>query len=172
MQEKIREQLENFDEKEIDRTEAIISFYDACWRWLGFECFTQGEDSQRFRYDCCSNKCFCQRFEQAKTMMSAMSKGKGMPNMGSFAPMGMGSLPGMGKSLKAKTALLKIKKLRLRKVVPGNPAKRAQQERSDKQNNFEQSTGLIKYGTQLSLPLMIFLKTLNVCLENMMIIGI
>lgn len=69
---KIREQLENFDE--IDRTEAIVRSMTPAERadLKLFECFTQGEDSQRFRCDCCSNKCLSKRFEQAKTMMSAL----------------------------------------------------------------------------------------------------
>ncbi|HLS03815.1 MAG TPA: signal recognition particle protein [Actinomycetales bacterium] len=119
-----REQLENFDEREIDRIEAIV------------RSMTPGErenpkilnGSRRARIARGSGTTvtavnqLIQRFEAAQAMMKQMNKGGGMPGMP-----GMPGAPGMGfgKKSRGRTAP-KGKKKRGRS---GNPAKRAQQER-------------------------------------------
>jgi len=111
-----REQLENFDEREIDRIEAII------------HSMTPGEraepkiidGSRRARIAKGSGtqvsdvNGLVDRFFEARKMMMSMARGGGMP--------GMPGLPGMGggKRAKAKPPVKKGKKR-----VSGNPAKRA-----------------------------------------------
>jgi signal recognition particle subunit SRP54 len=120
----MREQLDNFDEKEIDRTEAII------------RSMTPGErrdtkilnGSRRLRIARGSGmtvtdvNSLVNRFEQAAKMMKTMSKGgipQGMPGMpAGMQGMGMGGFGG-GKS-KAKDKKKGSKS--------GNPAKRAAEE--------------------------------------------
>lgn len=127
---KIREQLDNFDEKEIDRIEAIVRSMTPQER----ADLKLLNGSRRARIACGSGttvaeiNSLVQRFEQAKNMMAAMSKGGGMPNMNGMP--GMGSLPGMGKKSKGKIPpSAKNKKGKNKKGRSGNPAKRAQQER-------------------------------------------
>ncbi len=116
----MREQLENFDEREIDRVEAII------------RSMTPGEranpkiinGSRRARISRGSGTTaadvnqLLDRFEQAKTMMRSMARGGGMP--------GMGALPGGGKKSRGRTA----PPPQVRKSKSGNPAKRAAEERA------------------------------------------
>lgn len=87
--------------------------------------------------------------------------------MGSFAPMGMGSLPGMGKSLRLKPLLLKNKKAKTKKGRSGNPLLNElnKNEALNRKIILSNRLVLIKY-RQLSLPLMIFLKLKHVCLEE------
>lgn len=122
----MREALENFDEREVDRIEAII------------RSMTPGErqnpkiinGSRRSRIARGSGTTtseinqLLERFDGAKKMMRQMAKGGGMPG----GMPGMGNLPGMGG-----------KKSRGRQAPPakrgkvarsGNPAKRAEQERA------------------------------------------
>jgi signal recognition particle subunit SRP54 len=120
-----REQLENFDEREIDRIEAII------------RSMTPGEranpkiidGSRRMRISKGSGtqvsdvNGLVDRFFEARKMMMSMAKGGGMPGMP-----GMPGLPGMGggKRAKAKQPVKKGKGKR----VSGNPAKRAEGQRT------------------------------------------
>ena len=112
-----REQLENFDEREIDRIEAII------------HSMTPGEranpkiidGSRRSRISKGSGtqvsdvNGLVDRFFEARKMMMSMAKGGGLP--------GMPGMPGMGgpKRAKSRPAAKKAKGKR----VSGNPAKRA-----------------------------------------------
>jgi signal recognition particle subunit SRP54 len=121
-----RDQLENFDEREIDRIQAII------------QSMTPGEranpklidGSRRARIAKGSGtqvsdvNQLVDRFFEARKMMMTMAKGGGLPGMP-----GMPGLPGMGgKRGKSKQAPKKAKAKR----GSGNPAKRAQEEKAAK----------------------------------------
>lgn len=123
----MREAIENFDEREVDRIEAIISS------------MTPGErdnpriinGSRRARIAKGSGvrtsdvNQLLERFTQAQKMMRQMGKGGGMPGMS-----GAQGLPGMGGSgKKAKGRMQAAPKKR--KGKSGNPAKRAAQERGE-----------------------------------------
>ena len=117
----MREAIDNFDEREVDRIEAII------------HSMTPGErenpkiinGSRRARIakgsgtTTTSVNQLLERFEGAQKMMRQMSKGGGMPGM---PP--MPGMPGVGKRAGARQAPQKKVKGK-----SGNPAKRAQQER-------------------------------------------
>ena len=119
----MREQLENFDEREVDRIEAIV------------RSMTPGErrapkiinGSRRARIARGSGTTtaevnqLLERFAGAQKMMKQMARGGGMPGMP-----GMGNLPSMGgKKGRGRTAP-PVKKA---KAKSGNPARRAEQER-------------------------------------------
>ncbi|GAA4625564.1 signal recognition particle protein [Cellulomonas oligotrophica] len=121
----MREALENFDEREVDRIEAII------------RSMTPGErqnpkiinGSRRARIARGSGTTtseinqLLERFDGAKKMMRQMAKGGGMPG----GVPGMGNLPGMGgKKSRGRQAPAK----KARGARSGNPAKRAEQERA------------------------------------------
>ncbi|SFK34656.1 signal recognition particle protein [Cellulomonas sp. KH9] len=121
----MREALENFDEREVDRIEAII------------RSMTPGErqnpkiinGSRRARIARGSGTTtseinqLLERFDGARKMMRQMAKGGGMPG----GMPGMGNLPGMGgKKSRGKQAPAK----RAKGARSGNPAKRAEQERA------------------------------------------
>ncbi len=121
----MREALENFDEREVDRIEAII------------RSMTPGErqnpkiinGSRRARIARGSGTTtseinqLLERFEGAKKMMRQMARGGGMPG----GMPGMGNLPGMGgKKSRGRQAPPK----RGKGARSGNPAKRAEQERA------------------------------------------
>jgi signal recognition particle subunit SRP54 len=115
-----REALDNFDEREIDRIQAII------------QSMTPGErenpkmidGSRRLRISKGSGtqvsdvNTLVDRFFEAKKMMQQMARGGGMPGMP-----GMPAAPGAGKRGNARKAPQKGKAKR----VSGNPAKAAQQ---------------------------------------------
>jgi signal recognition particle subunit SRP54 len=114
-----RDQLANFDEREIDRIQAII------------QSMTPGEraepkiidGSRRARIARGSGvhvsevNQLVERFFEARKMMKNLAQGGGIP--------GMGGVPGAGKRAKARKPPAKKGK---GKRVSGNPAKRAQQE--------------------------------------------
>ncbi|QIK66990.1 signal recognition particle protein [Nocardioides sp. HDW12B] len=116
-----REQLANFDEREIDRIQAII------------QSMTPGEradakiidGSRRARIAKGSGvhvsevNQLVERFFEARKMMRNLAQGGGIP--------GMGGMPGAGKRAKAKRPPAKKGK---GKRVSGNPAKRAEQEKA------------------------------------------
>jgi signal recognition particle subunit SRP54 len=127
----MREALESFDEREIDRVEAIV------------RSMTPGErrtpkiinGSRRSRIAKGSGVTVTEvnqlldRFADAQKMMRQMRKGGGMPGMPGMPGMGgMPGLPGIGGSKKSrgKQAARKGKG----KAKSGNPAKRAEQERA------------------------------------------
>lgn len=130
----IREQLENFDDREMDRIEAIIKSMTPQERRQPR--ILNG--SRRLRVAKGSGvqvsdvNQLIDRFGEAQKMMRQMRRGGGMPGMG-----GMPGLPGGGgKKGRGKTA-----PPRKGKAKSGNPAKRAQQERDGN-----------KRGTQPSAP--------------------
>ncbi len=116
----MREAIDSFDEREVDRVEAIV------------RSMTPGEratpkiinGSRRARIARGSGTSatevnqLLERFTQAQKMMRQMAKGGGMP-----VP-GMGNLPGSGKKGRGKQQSQRKPKAR-----SGNPARRAQQER-------------------------------------------
>lgn len=114
---KMKEQLDNFDEREIVRTEAIIQSMTKAER----ENPKILNGSRRLRIAQGSGttvtevNSLVQRFEQAAKMMKTVAKG-GVPQIP-----GMGPVPGMGHGGKKKQPKAKAKK------QSGNPAKRAQQ---------------------------------------------
>lgn len=122
----IRDQIENFDERELVRTEAIIQSMTPLER----ENPKILNGSRRTRIAAGSGTSVAQinslikRFEQAQQMMRAMSRGGGMPALpgAGGGPGAFGGLPG-GKKSKGKQA-----PQRKVKGKSGNPAKRAQQE--------------------------------------------
>lgn len=119
----MRDQIENLDENELTRTEAIIHSMTPYER----DNPKALNGSRRSRIARGSGTSVAQvnalvkRFEDAQRMMKAMAKGGGMPGMGG-APGAFGGLPG-GKKSKGKQA-----PQRKVKGKSGNPAKRAQQE--------------------------------------------
>jgi signal recognition particle subunit SRP54 len=121
-----REQLENFDEREIDRVQAIIRSMTPGER----ENPKMIDGSRRARIAKGSGvqvsdvNQLVDRFFDARKMMMSMAKGGGMPGMPGAMP-GMPGMPGAGKR-KGKQAPKKGKAKR----GSGNPAKRAQQEKA------------------------------------------
>ncbi|MDO5724593.1 MAG: signal recognition particle protein [Flaviflexus sp.] len=120
----MREQLENFDEREIDRVEAIVRSMTPQER--NNPKILNG--SRRLRIAKGSGttvqeiNALMERFEQARIMMTKMASGAGIP--------GMGSMPGMGKKARGRAqAKPKRKNKGSKKGRSGNPAKRARQER-------------------------------------------
>ena len=117
----MREQLENFDEREVDRVEAIVHSMTPAERTNPK--ILNGSRRQRIARGSGTTvaevNSLMERFEQAKTMMRQMARGggKGMP--------GMGMMPGGGKKAKGRMAPPPKKG---KKGKSGNPAKRAQQE--------------------------------------------
>ena len=144
----MREQLENFDEREVDRVEAIVRSMTPAERTD----VRILNGSRRARIARGSGTTvtevnqLVERFEQAKVMMKTMAKG-GMP--------GMGNMPGMGKKAKGRMA----PRRNTPKGKSGNPAKRARQEIELQQRATERSgsafggeTTAALDPTQLNLP--------------------
>ena len=121
----MRDQIDNLDERELARTEAIIQSMTPFER----DNPKALNGSRRSRIAAGSGTTVAQvnslvkRFEDAQRMMKAMAGG-GLPGMGGLPAMGPGGLPG-GKKSKGKQA-----PQRKVKGKSGNPAKRAQQERA------------------------------------------
>ncbi len=122
----VRDQIDNLDERELARTEAIIRSMTPYER----DNPKALNGSRRSRIAAGSGTTVAQvnslvkRFEDAQRMMKAMAGGGGVPGMGGMPVMGPGGLPG-GKKSKGKQA-----PQRKVKGKSGNPAKRAQQERA------------------------------------------
>jgi signal recognition particle subunit SRP54 len=128
-----KDQIDNIDERDIDRIAAII------------QSMTPGErdnpkiidGSRRSRIARGSGVAVSEvnnlvdRFFEARKMMMSMAKGGGMPGMP-----GAPGMPGMGKRGKAKQAPKKGKSKR----GSGNPAKRAQQQAASAQRAQEKSS--------------------------------
>ena len=118
----LRDQLENFDEREMDRVEAIIQSMTPAGAAPARACSTGPAScaSPRAPASRCRTSTSCiERFGEAQKMMRQLRRGGGMP--------GMPGMPGMGggKKSKGRTA----PPPRKGKAKSGNPAKRAQQER-------------------------------------------
>ena len=120
-----KEQLANFDEREVDRIKAMIlsmtpvertdpKIIDGSRRAR----IARGSGTQVSEV-----KGLIERFEQARVMMQQMARGGGMPGMGMPGVPGMGGLPGVGKRAGARQPPQGGKKKGKR--VSGNPAKRA-----------------------------------------------
>jgi signal recognition particle subunit SRP54 len=112
-----RDQLANFDEREIDRIQAIIRSMTPAERANAKII----DGSRRARIANGSGvhvsevNLLVERFFEARKMMQSLAKGGGVPGM-----------PGGGRRVKAKQAPKKVKGKR----VSGNPAKRAEQEKA------------------------------------------
>jgi signal recognition particle subunit SRP54 len=125
----LREQLENFDEREMNRIEAIVRSMTPLERRSPKVL----NGSRRARIARGSGttvtdvNTLLDRFGEAQKMMRAMRSGGGVPGMGGMGgPAGMGGLPGGGKKSRGRTA----PPVKGRKAKSGNPAKRAEQERA------------------------------------------
>ena len=119
----MREAIENFDEREVDRIEAIVRSMTPAERRAPK--IINGSRRARIARGSGTTTTdvnqLLERFAGAQKMMKQMAKsgGMGMP--------GMGNLPGMGgKKSRGRTAPAAKGKV---KAKSGNPAKRAQQER-------------------------------------------
>ena len=131
----MREQLENFDEREIDRLQAMIQSMTPAERHDP----KMIDGSRRARIAKGSGRTVADvnqlvdRFFEARKMMMQMAKGGGMPGMPGMP--GMGGMPGMpggtgpGKRGKGKQQAKKGKGRR----VSGNPAKAAQDAKAAKE---------------------------------------
>ncbi|WP_182354176.1 signal recognition particle protein [Flaviflexus huanghaiensis] len=131
-----RDQLENFDEREVDRVEAIVRSMTPKER--NEPKILDGSRRRRIAAGSGTTvqevNSLMDRFEQAKKLMQQVSRGGGAP--------GMGSMPGMGKRSKARQpAASKKRKSGTKKGRSGNPAKRAQQEREEAQRAANQPKG-------------------------------
>ena len=134
-----KDQIDNIDERDIDRIAAII------------QSMTPGErdnpkvidGSRRSRIARGSGVAVSEvnnlvdRFFEARKMMMSMAKGGGMPGMP-----GAPGMPGMGKRAKAKQAPKKGKSKR----GSGNPAKRAQQQAASAQRAQEKDSSGAAFG--------------------------
>ena len=126
----MREALESFDEREVDRIEAIVhSMTPAERRDLSIL-----NGSRRSRIARGSGTTvqavneLVDRFGQAKKMMEAMASGGGLDGAGMGGGMpGMGSLPGTGRRAKARQAPKAKRGKGGKKGRSGNPAKAARQ---------------------------------------------
>jgi signal recognition particle subunit SRP54 len=125
----MREQLENFDEREIDRIQAVIQSMTPAERANP----KLIDGSRRARIAKGSGRQvsdvngLVDRFFEARKMMMQMAKGGGMPGMPGMP--GMAGAPGGGKRGKAKQQAKKGKGKR----VSGNPAKAAAQAAAEKE---------------------------------------
>ena len=119
-----RDQLANFDEREIDRIQAIIQSMTPAER--ANPKIIDGSRRARIARGCGRHvsevNLLVDRFFEARKMMMSMAKGGGVP--------GMPGMPGAGgKRAKAKQASAQAKKGKVKRAS-GNPAKRAEQERA------------------------------------------
>jgi signal recognition particle subunit SRP54 len=139
-----RDQLENFDEREIDRIQAIIQSMTPAER----ENPKIIDGSRRARISRGSGtqvsdvNQLVDRFFEARKMMMSMARGGGMPGMPGMPGMGM------GRRAKAKQAPKKGKAKR----GSGNPAKRAQQERAAAQKAPADGQGGNPFGLPSGQP--------------------
>jgi signal recognition particle subunit SRP54 len=132
----LRDQLDNFDEREMDRIQAIIQSMTPLERRQPR--ILNGSRRSRVArgsgVQVSDVNQLIDRFSEAQKMMRQMRKGglPGMPGMG-----GMPGLPGGGKKSRGRTAPPGKKG----KAKSGNPAKRAQQEREAAQRRAGAGTG-------------------------------
>ncbi len=124
-----RDQLENFDEREIDRIQAIIQSMTPAER----DNPRIIDGSRRARIAKGSGRQvsdvnqLVDRFFEARKMMESMAKGGGMPGMP-----GMPGLPGAGGKRAGARQQPKKGSKKAGKRVSGNPAKAAQQKAADR----------------------------------------
>ena len=142
-----REQLENFDEREIDRIQAIIQSMTPAER--GNPKLIDG--SRRARISRGSGtqvsdvNQLVDRFFEARKMMLSMAKGGGMPGMPGMP--GVGGIGGAKRS-KSRQAPKKGKAKR----GSGNPAKRAQQEKAAAEGPQGTGNGANPFGLRQEEP--------------------
>ncbi|MEC9053455.1 MAG: signal recognition particle protein [Actinomycetota bacterium] len=121
-----RDQLENFDDREIDRIQAIIYSMTPAERINPK--MIDGSRRQRIAKGCGRTVTevnqLVDRFFEARKMMTQLAKGGGMP--------GMPGMPGMGGG-KGRKPKQQQKKGKGGKRVSGNPAKAAQAEKAAKE---------------------------------------
>jgi signal recognition particle subunit SRP54 len=118
----MREAIENFDEREVDRVQAIVRSMTPAERRTPK--IINGSRRARIARGSGTTATdvnqLLDRFDGARKMMAQMSRGGGM------AAPGMGNLPGLGgKKARGRGA----PPARVKKAKSGNPAKRAEQER-------------------------------------------
>ena len=124
-----RDQLENFDEREIDRIQAIIQSMTPAER----ENPKIIDGSRRARIAKGSGRQvsdvnqLVDRFFEARKMMEQMARGGGVPGMP-----GMPGMPGLGGGKRAGARQQPQKGKKGKKRVSGNPAKAAQQKAAEK----------------------------------------
>jgi signal recognition particle subunit SRP54 len=126
----IREQLEQFDEREIDRIEAIVRSMtpEERRRPKVINGSRRARIARGSGVTVTDVNQLLDRFADAQKMMRQMRKGGGMPGMPGMPMPGMGGMPGLGGGKKARGR--SAPKARTRKGKSGNPAKRAQQEQA------------------------------------------
>ncbi|HEX6515933.1 MAG TPA: signal recognition particle protein [Nocardioidaceae bacterium] len=133
-----RDQLENFDEREIDRVQAIIQSMTPAERANPkiIDGSRRARISRGSGTQVSDVNQLVDRFFEARKMMMSMAKGGGMP--------GMPGMPGagVGKRSKAKQSSKKGKARR----GSGNPAKRAQQEKAAAQKSAAPGNGANPFG--------------------------
>ena len=128
---KIREQLDQFDEREVDRIEAIVRSMTPAER----QDLKLLNGSRRARIAAGSGTTVAdvnglvERFEMAQRMMSNMGQMGGVGPDGQMTMPGIGRMPGMGKHSKARIQAKSGKSKAQRKAKSGNPAKAARQAR-------------------------------------------
>ena len=128
---KIREQLDQFDEREVDRIEAIVRSMTPAER----QDLKLLNGSRRARIAAGSGTTVAdvnglvERFEMAQRMMSNMGAMGGVGPDGQMTMPGIGRMPGMGKHSKARIQAKSGKSKAQRKAKSGNPAKAARQAR-------------------------------------------
>ncbi|MBM6979028.1 MAG: signal recognition particle protein [Actinomyces succiniciruminis] len=142
----MREALENFDEREVDRIEAIVcSMTPAERRDLSIL-----NGSRRSRIAKGSGTTvqavneLVSRFEAAKKMMEAMTAGGPGALGGPGGIPGMGSLPSTGKRAKARQAPKGKKRKGGKKGRSGNPAKAARQAREAAAARAQRADGAVE----------------------------
>ncbi|QYJ04569.1 signal recognition particle protein [Nocardioides panacisoli] len=144
----MREQLENFDDREIDRIEAIICSMTPAER--ANPKIIDG--SRRARIAKGSGRAvsdvnqLVDRFFEARKMMEQMARGGGMPGMPGMPGGGMPGAPGPGKRSKAKQKKGKAKQ---KKGRSGNPAKAAQQAAAEKEKASEATPNPFGIGEEI-----------------------
>lgn len=127
----MREQIENFDEREVDRVEAIVRSMTPSER--ADVKILNGSRRSRIAKGSGTTVTevnqLVQRFEQAQVMMRQMGGGGG--------PSGLGRMPGTGKKAKGRMAPQQQRK----KGKSGNPAKRARQEKEMREGGAAAAAG-------------------------------
>jgi signal recognition particle subunit SRP54 len=137
-----RDQLENFDEREIDRIQAIIQSMTPTERANP----KMIDGSRRARIAKGAGRTVADvnqlvdRFFEARKMMQQMARGGGMP--------GLPGSPGMALGKRSKARQAPQAKKGKGKRVSGNPAKRAQQESAAASSASEGSA----FGLPVDLP--------------------
>lgn len=140
-----REALEEFDEREVDRQEAIVRSMTKAERENPK--ILNGSRRQRIANGSGTTvqevNALMERFAAAKKMMTQMSRGGNVPGMPGMPNMG-GAMPGAGRGGYTKKQRRKKGKKNpsgSRKGRSGNPAKRRQQELAEKQRREEAQKG-------------------------------